>query len=350
MRILFDGFWWVEGPVSNRQVMREFVFAWAREFPSDELVVAVPASAVAEAVGELPSTVSVVGTRLRPQGVSAIVELPLIARRVRADRIISHNFTPLFGKSAIFVHDLMFVTNPEWFTGTERAYFGLMPLTLRRARWVLTSSNAEAARISTVSRGRSVTGIGLGLSRVLSTATPTEPAGLEGITNFVLSVGRLNARKNLGTTIEAAIASGVLSAQSPLLIVGERQGKSASLSDTITDAVGHGLVRFLGYLSDAELAWLYAHARVFVFLSLDEGFGMPLLEAAHFGVSVVASDIPVFHEIAGGRAHFADPRNVESIAEQIREAYREPKPAPVSVDDLGYSWEHSVKRLREAIE
>lgn len=68
LRILLDGNWWIRGPISNRDVMREIVFSWARSFPEDSLVVAVPSSAVETARSELGHRARVVATRLRPQG------------------------------------------------------------------------------------------------------------------------------------------------------------------------------------------------------------------------------------------------------------------------------------------
>jgi hypothetical protein len=112
MRVLFDGFWWARGPVSNRQVLREFIFAWTREFPDDAVVVAVRRRDQQVARAELPATVGIVATRLSPQGISAIAELPFIARKVGADVTITHNFTPAFGRAAVLVHEFMVLTPP----------------------------------------------------------------------------------------------------------------------------------------------------------------------------------------------------------------------------------------------
>ncbi|MCU1584109.1 MAG: hypothetical protein JWM49_665 [Microbacteriaceae bacterium] len=350
MRILFDGFWWVTGPVSNKQVMREFVLAWEREFPDDELILAVPRSDLTAVRGQVPGRIRLVATTLRPQGISAIVELPFVARRLGVDVTIVHNFTPLFGASAVFVHDLMFVTSPQWFTAKERLYFSLMTVTVGRARWVLTSSQSEANRISRLTRYRAeVTPIGLGLSRGLNTAVPVRPAGLEDVESFVLTVGRLNARKNLATCIDAALASGVVTPRNPLIIVGEPGGKKATLPRAEADAVSSRAVRFLGFITDDELAYLYAHAQVFLFLSLDEGFGMPTLEALRFGAPIVASDIPVFREILGSRARFVPPLDVEATAAAIRDSAGAGRFDAVDVETLGYSWELSARRMRTAV-
>jgi glycosyltransferase involved in cell wall biosynthesis len=348
MRVLFDGFWWVRGPVSNRQVLREFVLAWAQQHPGDELIVAVRHRDREAARADLPAAVTIVGTRLSPQGVSAIAELPFVARRVHADITITHNFTPAFGTSAVFVHDYMFLTSPEWFTLKERAYFSLMPLTARRARWLFTSSRSEADRISGLSGGREVIPIGLAVGSGLAHARPRKPTGLEGIDGrFLLCVGRLNARKNLATTIQAALASGRVTEPTPLLIVGEPQGRHAELPPDVAEAVRCGAVRFLGFIDDDELAWLYGNASALLFLTRDEGFGLPALEALHFGAPLVMSDLPVFRETVGERATFVDPMDVPAIAAAIQAL--PPRIESLDTTTIGYSWDLSVRRMREAV-
>lgn len=350
MRILFDGFWWAEGPVSNRQVMREFVFAWERRFPADEIVVAVPRAAAALARSELAPRVRVMETRVPQHGLSALVEVPFVSRRVRADRTVTHNFSPLFGRPAVFVHDVMFITNPEWFTWAERAYLAFIPASLGRARWILTSTATEAMRISRQLRGHpNVTAVGLGLSPGISGAVPRRPKGLGEVEDFLLAVGRINVRKNLSTAIEAAVRSGTATPQTPLVVVGEPEGRAAGFGPAVTRAVESGAVRFLGFIDDANLAWLYSRARVFLFLSLDEGFGMPTLEALSFGASIVASDIPVFREILGDRATFSDPLDLDAIAASIVVAFAESPPVPIDVTMLGYSWDLSVERMRRLL-
>ncbi|MGI9821977.1 glycosyltransferase family 4 protein [Agromyces sp. Marseille-Q5079] len=349
MRVLFDAFWWGRGPVSNRQVMREFVWAWAEQFPDDELVVAVRSRHVAIARAELPAEVRIVGTRMSPQGVSAIIELPLIAARVRADVMLVHNFTPVFGRSAVFVHDFMFLRSPGWFTRKELAYYRLMPLTLGRASVVFTSSETEATAIRPYARGRAVIPVGLAVGRTLDGAEPRRPAALDGVDEFLLSVGRLNVRKNIAAALQGALDSGTVSPAAPVVVVGEAQGKSSDLPAGLERAASDGTVRFLGRTDDAELAWLYGHARGLVFLSLDEGFGMPTLEAVRFGAPVVASDIPVFREILGARATYADPHDVAAIAAAIRALPARAELDPVSPAELGYEWRASVRSMRDAL-
>jgi glycosyltransferase involved in cell wall biosynthesis len=351
VRILFDGYWWAAGPHSNRQVLREFIFHWEREFASDELVVAVRHKHLALARSELPARVRVVGTRLFPQGLSAILELPILARRVRADLTFTHNFTPIAGRSMVFVHDLLFETDPQWFTLRERMYFSWMTRTAGLASQVVTSSAAEAARITAVARPRhAVVPVGLGVPPGLSAAVPQPLDSLADVQGFLLVVGRLNVRKNLEVALEAAVRSGRATPERPIVIVGEASGRTPDLPEAVRAAVARGAVRFAGFVTDDQLAWLYQQTDLFVFLSLDEGFGIPTLEALQFGAPILASDIPVFREILGDRALFVDPRSVEAVAAAIGsalDAYRSSgKPKPCPADNLGYSWSASVHRLR----
>jgi glycosyltransferase involved in cell wall biosynthesis len=349
LRLLFDGNWWVRGPISNRSVQRAFIHAWARCFPEDELLVAVPAADAGAARDELASAAEVVPTHLSPQGLSAIVELPLLARRHRAELTLTHNFTPLVGRSAVFVHDFLFLSNPEWFTRKERLYFSLMPATVSRAEAVFTSSKSEARRIARfAARASSPVAVGMGLSSAVEGAA-TPVAGLQR-DRFVLTVGRLNTRKNLTAITAAALRSGAISPRFPLVVVGEASGRASDLPKEAAAAVADGSIVLLGRVDDAALRWLYRSTALFLFLSLDEGFGMPTLEALHADAPLLVSDIPVFREILGSDAAFVDPRDVGAIAGALDAALTSPPPAPNREQILErYTWERSVAAMRATV-
>lgn len=350
MRVLFDAFWWVEGPTANRTVMRDMVFAWAEEFPADQIVLAVRRGHVAATIRELDSRAliaEVVGTRLWPQGVSNAVELPLLARQTRADLTLTHNFSPLFGRSAVFIHDLMFEDAPEWFSQKELAYFKLMTILARRASVVLTSTSAEATRIARVApRVDHVVPVGLAVGSAMSGVDAVRPDGVMD-SPFLLTVGRLNARKNLGRALEAAVASDFVAAGGRVLVVGsgEYSGVESELPHDIQAHVRAGRVFFLGRVSDAELKWLYGHAAALIYASLDEGFGLPPVEAAQFGCPVVVSDLTVFRETTEGRAVFVDPMDIDSIRRGIDSAASSRAEARVRAD---YTWSSVVEAMRSA--
>lgn len=346
MRILMDGHWWVDGPVANRQVLRELVTAWCRTFPDDDVVMALPARNLDQARKEVPPAVRLVGTRLRPHALAAILEMPRLQHRVKADVMLNQNFTPLTGPSATFIHDVLFQTNPEWFTPIERLYFSLMPLTARRATAIFTSSHNEASRIALNNPHLvSALPVGLAVASELLDTPAVKPTAMEGITDFVLSVGRLNVRKNLGLTFDAATRSEAIGPHCPLVVVGEHEGMGPHLPQSSLDAISRGSIRMMGHLSASELVWLYQHARLFVFMSLDEGFGLPPLEALAFGCPVLASDIPVFRETLGQRATLVDPLDARTTASAMTRLLQKPRDRSCEPPALP-GWDDCVARLR----
>lgn len=353
MRILFDGFWWLRGPVSNRHLMISMIKTWADTFPEDELMIAVRRRDFRDLV-DLPAGARIVQTRLSPHGVSTMVELPGIARRERADVVFAHNFTPLWHTSVVFLHDVLFLTNPEWFTTKERAYFSLMPLSSRRARAIVTSSHAEARRIAeTLNPRMEVTAVGLGLGDRLGVERH-RPAALADVDRFLLTVGRLNVRKNLGFACLAAVRSGVLSPEFPLVIAGSAHGRTEDWPLEVQTALAAGAIITTGYVSDEELAWLYAHCRAFLFFSRGEGFGLPPLEALHSGAPVIASDIPVMREILGSEATFVDINDVDGAAAEIARVGGLSLTAADSARRAAwasqFTWDRTVRQIHAVVE
>lgn len=347
MRLLFDGFWWAKGPTANRRVMREFIFAWRRAFPRDELIVAVRSEHAATA--DLPDGVRAVTTRLAPQALSNAFELPVLARRLGVDATIAHNYTPLSGRSLVFIHDLLFEEHPEWFSRKERLYFAPMAALARRAAAVTTSSRAEAERIRSLHPSLApVWPVGLAVSPDLAQAVPSRPAAVDDVDRFVLSVGRLNKRKNLGVAIDGAMRSQAVTPDRPLLVVGSADfsGASADLPSSVREHVESGRLRFLGRITDGELRWVYERADCLVFLSRDEGFGLPPIEARHFGTPVVVSDIPVMREVAGTDARFVAVDEPDQVARAIDDAIRGGRGGAPGTAQVETDWDDIAGSLR----
>lgn len=320
MKVVIDGYWLLNGPPSGRMVVREIIGAWGRLHPEDQLTVLVPRRDRAAVQRDHP-TVEVRGTRAPVHLLAAAIALPALARRVGGDLVVSQNFTPLFGaaRSAVFVHDVLFQSNPSWFTRLERAYLSFIPALLPRADRVLTSSSTETRRIREHNpRTRQVVPTGLGISRAMRHDAPSRPVDGLVAGQFLLTVGRLNVRKNLSTTIEAALASGRVTRDLPLVVVGEPSGRSEAISSSAREAESTGSVRFVGGVADDELRWLYEHCRLMLFLSLDEGWGLPPIEAANLGARVLVSDRPIFRETLAEDATFVDSSDVNAVAEHIR--------------------------------
>ena len=137
--------------------------------------------------------------------------------------------------------------------------------------------------------------------------TPDGPAE-EG--EYVLAVGTLEPRKNLPRLVEAMRRSDV-----ELRVVGARGWGGVE--------VGGNGVRWLGEVSDSELARLYRGARCVAYPSLYEGFGIPVLEAMACGAPVVTSRGTAMEEIADGAAVLVDPNDPVELAAGIDRATAE---------------------------
>jgi len=354
MRILFDGYWWYSGPLANRSVQRDLIRTWSATFPEDELVVATRRPVDREAELDPPPGAPQ-RVRLWPQAVSNLIELPVLARRLKADVTLAHNFTPPGGRTATFIHDVMFAEHPEWFSLAERVYFALMLPSSRMASAVFTSTRTEAERITRFApSAKAVQEIGLAVPQALLDAVPTPPRDFGGYREFGLSVGRLNVRKNLSTVLRGVTASRSITPDTPLLVVGsaEHSGRGDSLPDEFRELVDSGAVVFLGRITDAELAWLYRNTALVVYLSLDEGFGLPPIESVRFGAPLLVSDIPVLRETVSGYAEFiaasADPGTVGAAID--RTWNRTPHADARERINSRYDWVEVVTRLRASIE
>lgn len=348
MKILVDGYWWLEGPTSNRMVLQEIVGRWAGDYPGDQMILAVPSAAKASIPA--PEGVQVVRTRLRVHPAINFVELPVIARRRCADAILAFNFAANSTSGVVFLHDVLFQSNPEWFTGAERAYFSAMPLLARRASTVITSSRAECSRIRRFNpRLRRVVSSGLSVASSFDAVEATDPGLRLSDRKYLLCVGRLNVRKNLAVTLRAALRSGVLSEDFPLVVVGEPSGRITHLDDELRAAAEAGALRIVGKVSDAHLKWLYNHCALFVCLSLDEGFGLPPVEAASVGCRVLASDVPVFRETVGPHATFVDAADVDAIADAIRDIVRRQHPARLTGYGPAHTWSNVCAAIRNEL-
>ncbi|MEX0895709.1 MAG: glycosyltransferase family 1 protein [Patescibacteria group bacterium] len=128
---------------------------------------------------------------------------------------------------------------------------------------------------------------------------------------FILFVGTREPRKNIKNLIEAWRP---LHKDVDLVVAGEEGWDETNAAD-YKDVEPH--LRFLGKVSDEELAVLYTEAQVFAFPSLYEGFGLPILEAFYHGTPVVTSNVSSMPEVAGNAAELVDPLSVESIRDGI---------------------------------
>jgi len=252
--------------------------------------------------------------------------VPRMADRAGADVIHSLASTaPLWSRAArvTTVHDLHYRLVPE-------AHFGvrglgmrvLVPAAVRRSRRVIV--DAASTREDLVRHLRTPAGkidvVPLAADPVTDVAPTPEPELRErlGLASrpAVLSVSAKRPHKNLMRTLEALAA--IPAQRRPVLVL---PGYPTPHEDQLRDrarslGIGDDVV-FLGWISAADLEGLYALASLVVFVSLYEGFGLPVLEAMQRGVPVVTSDRSSLPEVAGDAALTVDPQDVRAIAAAI---------------------------------
>jgi len=167
--------------------------------------------------------------------------------------------------------------------------------------------------------------------------------------DYFLYLGTLEPRKNPRKTIEAFHIFKTTNESTIKLVFA---GKKGWLYDDVIHYIEayhlENDVIFTGYVSDEEKFALLQNTRAFLFLSMYEGFGMPVLEALHYGVPVLASNIDVFHELYADNILYTDPSNIEQTAKMMKKTSSNP---PIINKKLfnKFSWEDSARKFIDII-
>ena len=215
-------------------------------------------------------------------------------------------------------HDL-FVMTGEYSSPEFRARF------TEQARQAAANSDAIiAVSQSTASQVEQLLGVEPSRIHVVPHGSPhgspqdasvSTAAGAARRENLVLFVGVIQRRKNVGRLVKAFER---LPAGWRLALAGASQGYGAAEElRAVEESPRRADIDVLGHLTGEQLAALYARARIFAFPSLDEGFGMPILEAMAHGVPVVTSQSSAMPEVAGDAALLVDPLNIDQLAHAL---------------------------------
>src|SRR5262249_13108037 len=136
---------------------------------------------------------------------------------------------------------------------------------------------------------------------------------------YFLFVGTLQPRKNLSRVLRAfARLSATGEGSLGLALAGAAGVGSPDLRRQVDELGSAERVRWLGYVAQGDVPGLYAGATAFVFPSLYEGFGLPVVEAMAWGTPVITSSVSALPEVAGDAAVLVDPYNVEGLARAMQ--------------------------------
>jgi glycosyltransferase involved in cell wall biosynthesis len=208
-------------------------------------------------------------------------------------------------------HDL-FVMTGEYSTAEFRERFTL------QARDAARRADAIIA-VSEFTRSQVVSLLGVEPSKVQVVHHGTRklpPTAAPSREKVILNVGAIQKRKNVARLVAAFET---VDHSWRLVLAGAAGFGSEEILRGIERSPARGRITITGYVSPEDLAAWYARATVFAFPSLDEGFGMPLLEAMNAGVAILTSNRSALPEVAGDAALLVDPEDSEALGNGLRE-------------------------------
>jgi len=180
------------------------------------------------------------------------------------------------------------------------------------ARQVIELLGVEAAKVRVVHHG---------VADQAATGVLPQQAGVPA-PRIILNVGAIQRRKNIAGLVDAFAK---VDRDWQLVLAGSAGYGAEEIMARIADSPARDRIRVLGYVPQAELAGWYARAAIFAFPSLDEGFGMPVLEAMAAGVPVLASNRAAIPEVAGDAAWLVNPEDAEELAAALVDLTRSPE-------------------------
>ena len=237
---------------------------------------------------------------------------------------------PCADTGVVTVHDLSVFKYPETHPIQRIKEFELkFGRTVATAAHLITDS--EAIRSEVIDflgwPADRITAVPLGVSSQF-TPRPAEDLsacmGKYGLTpnGYALCVSTLEPRKKIKNLLGAYLSiSSDLRSRFPLVLAGGAGWLNDGLHEKLESCVRQGWLRWLGFVPEADLPLLYSGARLFVYPSSYEGFGLPVLEAMASGAPVVTSNRSALPELTRGAALLADPDNIDELAELITKGH-----------------------------
>ncbi len=308
--------------------LRELAYAMAREPGDVEFTLLVSRPDDPE-LAPLKHKVRLVPAPWRVYSLAEQFHLPRLLRRLKPDLVHFPHFNvpllPLSVPYVVTIHDLLVHEFPDERATTRNGLFYLVKLlayratvarAVRGARVVLTVSQSVARTIgqwypSALSKVRVVP-----IAPVSLPGSAARPGDVPPVP-YVLVVGAAYPHKNLECAVEAVAGLRQTLAGYELVVAGKSDFFMDRFLKWAEKRGAPPFVRYAGEVDDETLAAMYRGAKAYLLPSLGEGFGLGGLEALSQGCPVVASDIPVLHEVLGEAALYADPGDSRAFARQL---------------------------------
>jgi glycosyltransferase involved in cell wall biosynthesis len=342
---------WVNARFLTQQIsgVQKFAIELSRElkllYPNLRFVA--PADIIHE---DIANELDLVTTGKRKGQLWEQLDLPKFLKKKNSPLLLNFcNSAPLLYKNNnITIHDLAFIENPKWFSRSFRLWYNfLIPRLCAKAKHVFTvsefSKNELINKLNIHEDNISV--IYNGLSSELINYKNNHPNNGPR-KDIILSVGSINPRKNIKTLIAAFDSLSLENYE--LLIVGS--GNASFGKEEYQ--VNNPKIKFLGYIEDQELWELYKTAKLFVYPSLYEGFGIPVLESLYFECPTLVADLEVYKEVYNTfELMYSEGQGSESYARAICKAIKqaeEVKELPIEIIKK-CSYQESAEKINQII-
>lgn len=364
-RLGIDAKWYFEGPPSGKMVVCNLVNEMVRNNNDRfELYLFVTSKHIKQARAVFAEGIHLVRMPKLPNMLANMFVMPLVALRYRLDVLLFQNFGsrwPARLFKIVYIHDVLFLDYPEYYTRLERYYFKKMKSLATHADMVITISETERQRLirNQVINRSSIAVVYHGINQDFKPLGQYNCEQIQAVLEkyrlprkYLLYVGRVNVRKNLKNLARAV--SLLHDANLKLVIAGERPSNNGLEYYIQTQCLADKII-FTGHVPEEDLHIIYANATVFCFPSYAEGFGLPPLEAMQCGVPVVVSNRTAMPEVCGEAATYIDPDDARDIARKIdallhdAELY-DKKKADGLCHAHGFTWERSANAILTLIE
>lgn len=258
------------------------------------------------------------------------LSIPFVLNQFRPDVFISPDgFCSLRfrGKTLLIIHDLAYLHFPESIPANQLSYYRkYMPLFIKRADMIVSISEATAADIERVggSEARAKTTVVYnGTRQVFQPLGTAEIAETRkkwtGGRPYFLFVGALQPRKNIVRLLKAYEQFRTSGKENiPLVLAGRMAWNSNELKHALESSPYRSDIILPGHIEERDIHLLVGSALAQVYVSLLEGFGLPVVEAFQAGVPVITSNISSMAEIGAGAACLVSPYEISEIAEAMK--------------------------------
>ena len=259
-------------------------------------------------------------------------------------------------------HDLSVFKYPEFHPKTRLNYMGKeLPKALKRADVIITDSNYTREEVIDYSGFDPSRVLAIPLAASQEFKLRTENECQETLRrfqltykNYVLYAGTLEPRKNLNSLLDAYESlPEKLRLHTPLVVAGYKGWRSDDVHERLKKAHAAGLAKYLGFVSAKDLSILFSAAKSFVYPSIYEGFGLPVLEALASGVPVVCSDATSLPEVAGGCALMCNHADVHALVQLLTKSLEDQEWRQTAITKglqqaATFSWQKTVNKTLDA--